>query len=99
MPWGWGASLWNKLRAQLRLGVSPAEGPTWMYRMYLQRLTPGQKHNREKSALTPIITEWKGMRRQGQPFLKGALGRDETSGIWKFHPDIGKIYFWFVFVL
>lgn len=49
--------------------------------------------------LSPIITEWKGMRRQGQTFLKGALGRDETSETWKFHPDIGKIYFWFVFVL
>lgn len=49
--------------------------------------------------LSSAVTEWKGRRRQGQTLLKGALGRDETSGIWELHLDIGKTYFWFVFCL
>lgn len=49
--------------------------------------------------LSSIITEWKSTRRQGQTLLKGALGRDETSGTRKFHLDIGKTYFWFDFCL
>lgn len=74
------------------------DGRELTHRMHLQRLSTRSVQPDKTatvSVLSSTVTEWKGMRRQDQTFLKGTLGRDKTSATWKFHLDIGKTCFLF----
>lgn len=98
MPWGCGASLWDTLRAQLRLGVSPSlDGWELTHRMYLQRLSTSlctltKKPQQDLSAV--FNSYWvEGHEKAGPGSSQGSTRQGWDSG----HKEIPPWHFWFRF--